>query len=92
MDNLIYALGDLVGATCGILSFAIVIRAVLSWFQPDPSNPILRILARITDPIINPISSMLPHMGGLDLSPIIAIFALQMIQGVVIGMLYSFLG
>lgn len=58
MGNLFVALADLVGAACGLLSFAIVIRAVVSWFQPNPYSTGMRLLTRVTDPILLPIQRL----------------------------------
>lgn len=63
-----------------IMLFAIVIRAVLSWFDPRGQNPVSRALIQFTEPIIAPIRSIMPRMGMLDLSPMIAIFIIIMLQ------------
>lgn len=54
----------------------IVISALLSWFAPDPSNPAIPLLWRLTHPILAPIRRLLPDMGGIDLSPMVAILAI----------------
>jgi len=63
-----------------IMLFAIIIRAVLSWFDPRGSNPVSRALIEFTEPIIAPIRSIMPRMGMIDLSPMIAIFIIIMLQ------------
>ncbi len=64
-----------------IIKWLIVARALASWFiPPHTRNPAVDLLRRVTDPIIAPISRVVPVMGGLDLSPLIAFFALTMIQ------------
>jgi len=65
----------------------VIIRAVMSWFQPNPSNPIVRLLIRITDPILLPIQRILPNFGGLDISPIVALIILQAIPALVFKLL-----
>jgi YggT family protein len=63
------------------LMWLIVIRALLSWFVPPTAdNPLLRLLRRITDPILLPFSQMMPGMGGMDLSPLLAILAIYLLQ------------
>ena len=58
-----------------------IIRALLSWVNPDPWNPIVQFLARVTDPVLRPIQQLIPMWRlGFDISPIIAILALQFIQ------------
>jgi YggT family protein len=58
----------------------IIIRAILSWVNPDPYNPIVRFLHQITEPVLNPIRRRLPFMGGVDISPIVVIFAIIFLQ------------
>lgn len=66
------------------LKWVIVIRAVMSWFvAPHSRNPVVDAIRRVTDPILRPISQMVPIAGGFDLSPIIAFFAIVLLQQVV---------
>ena len=60
-----------------LITFAIVIRALLSWFQLDPNNPLIQALAAITDPVIDPIRRVMPRLGMFDLSPFVAIILIQ---------------
>lgn len=57
----------------------IVIRALISWVNPDPWNPIVRFLVQITEPVLRPIRRRLPHTG-IDFSPIIVILAIMFLQ------------
>ncbi len=65
----------------------IIIRAVISWVNPDPWNPIVQILHRLTDPVLLTIRRRIPFAiaGGIDLSPIIAILILYFLQIAVVG-------
>jgi YggT family protein len=63
-----------------VMLFAIIIRAILSWFDPRGSNPVSRALIEFTEPIIAPIRSVMPRMGMIDLSPMIAVFIIIMLQ------------
>jgi YggT family protein len=69
--------------------WVIVIRAVLSWVNPDPYNPLVRILYRLTEPVLSPLRKLVPphKVGGLDLSPMLAILLLVFLRN---GILYSF--
>lgn len=62
------------------LTYAIIAQAVLSWFQPDPRNSFVRLLRKITDPILGPLDRMIPTFSGLNISPLVAIIILQFIQ------------
>jgi YggT family protein len=59
----------------------IIGRAVISWVNPDPYNPIVRFLNSVTEPVLYPIRRRLPiSLGGLDLSPILVILAIIFIK------------
>jgi len=58
----------------------IVIASLLSWFHPDPRNPLVRLLHGIVDPVLHPIRAILPPMGGFDFSPVVAILILSFLR------------
>ncbi len=66
-----------------IVMFAIIGRAILSWFVRDPSHPLMRLLIDVTEPILGPIRRRLPQTTGLDLSPLIAILVIQVLWRIV---------
>ena len=70
------------------LEFAILIRVLLSWVRVDPFNPLVRFLYQITEPILAPFRRMIPPQAGLDFSPIIAFFALEILRRVVLRLLF----
>lgn len=70
-----------------ILIFAIIGRALLSWFNVGPDHPIGRILYQLTEPILGPMRRVIPMIGMIDISPIVAIFLLGFIQGQVVNAL-----
>jgi len=63
-----------------LLMLLIFVTSLLSWFNPDPRNPVLRFLHGIVDPILHPIRSILPGNLGLDLSPMVALLVLWFLQ------------
>ena len=63
-----------------IITIAIFARAILSWFNMDPRSPLIQILDAVTEPIMVPIRRIMPRLGSIDLSPIVAIFLLQFIS------------
>jgi YggT family protein len=73
----------------GIYEWVIIIRALISWVSPDPYNPIVRLLYQVTEPVLAPLRRLAPprRLGGLDLSPLIAILLLEFVKN---GILYSF--
>ena len=62
------------------LFWAIILRIVLSWVSPDPRNPVTLVVAQLTEPVMAPARKLLPPMGGLDLSPILILLAIQLIR------------
>jgi YggT family protein len=71
-----------------ILVWMIMIRALLSFFPNiDPYHPVVRGLDGLVNPITRPFRALLPPMGGIDLSPILAIFALQVGAKILAGLL-----
>lgn len=63
-----------------LIIIAIIARALLSWFNMDPRSPLIQALNQITEPILDPIRRIMPRLGMIDLSPLIAIMLLQFIS------------
>jgi YggT family protein len=79
--NLILALAQLVNLVLQAYFWIIIARAVLSWVHPDPFNPVVRFLYRVTEPVLRPIRRRLPTMQmGLDLSPMVVLLAIYFLQ------------
>jgi YggT family protein len=91
MGDLIFAIARLLDLGISLYVIAVILRAVLSWFNPNPYNPGVRFLVRITDPILDRIRRLLPLGSGvgLDLSPIILIFALLFVKYYLVAGLYQ---
>ena len=69
---------ELVEKAAWIVTVLIIIRAVLTWIPSvDYGHPLIRWITRLTDPIMVPVRRLLPPVGGLDLSPLIAILLVQ---------------
>ncbi len=63
-----------------ILTVAIFARAIVSWLNLDPRSPIIQILDAITEPIMDPIRRIMPRIGMIDLSPLVAILLLTFLS------------
>ena len=70
---------DFLRLLCEVLTLAIFLRAILSWFSPSPTNILVSILYQVTEPILAPLRRIIPRVGMLDLSPLVAIVLLQLI-------------
>lgn len=78
ISNLLVAVAQILDVVLTALYWMIIIRALLSWVNPDPYNPIVQFLQMVTEPILYPIRRIMPLTlrFGIDLSAIIAILAL----------------
>jgi YggT family protein len=68
-----------------ILQIAIIGRALLSWFPLDPRSPLVTVLNEITEPILAPLRRVVPRIGMIDITPMVAIFVLYIIQQVALS-------
>ena len=71
--------------TLNLFVFAIIIRVVLSWISPGGYNPAVAIIHTLTDRILLPFRYIIPPLGGLDLSPLVAIILLTALRIVMYG-------
>jgi YggT family protein len=79
--NVLLALANLLHLVLQAYFWIIIARAVLSWVNPDPFNPIVRFLYRVTEPVLRPIRHRLPTLSiGIDLSPMIVILAIYFLD------------
>lgn len=76
-----FLLFDVLSPILGIYFWIVIISALLSWFSPDPYNPIVRAIYGMTEPVFDWIREHLPVLlGGIDFSPIIVIVVIEFIQ------------
>ncbi|HBB15719.1 MAG: hypothetical protein A3J94_07125 [Syntrophus sp. RIFOXYC2_FULL_54_9] len=81
LGNFIAAVARIIDAALTIYMWIIIIRAVLSWVNPDPYNPIVRLLYRVTEPVMALVRRWIPLRGmGIDFSPIIILLAIVFLQ------------
>jgi YggT family protein len=80
LAQFIYILGT-------VLSFAILIRALMSWFMPADGSGLSRVLLDVTEPVLAPIRRVLPPVGGIDFSPLLGIVLVTVISQLLSGWL-----
>ncbi|MDR2549736.1 MAG: YggT family protein [Desulfobulbus sp.] len=80
LGNFLMALAKLINFVLGAYIWVVIARAVITWVNADPYNPIVRFLCQVTDPLLVKIRRVLPIMGGLDLSPMILILVIVFLQ------------
>ena len=79
--------------TLSIYSLVLLVRVLLSWFPNlDWSNPVLSTVSSITDPYLNAFRGLIPPLGGLDLSAVIAFITLSLVQGLLGNLSGSLMG
>jgi YggT family protein len=92
MSVLVFLL-QVLAQTLGIYLLVLLVRVLLSWFPNlDWSNPVLSGVSAITDPYLNVFRGLIPPVGGLDLSAIVAFFALQLTQSLLNGASATLMG
>lgn len=77
---LFLTVGELLKLLINIYLWGVVIQAVLSWINPDPRHPIIRLLAQLTAPVLRPARRLIPPISGVDLSPILVVVTLIFIS------------
>ena len=92
-NNLFSAIGTVLQLALTFYMWVIIARAILSWVNPDPYNPIVRFIHNITEPVLRPVRSKIPSsFGGVDLSPLIVILAIIFLQKFLVGTLFGMAG
>lgn len=85
--NFINALAYVLDFVLTVYMYILIARAILSWVNPDPYNPIVNFLYRATEPVLYRVRRVLPDMGGLDLSPLLVLLAIFFLQKFVVSSL-----
>ena len=78
-SNLLIATAKILDIVLTVMYWTILVRALISWVNPDPFNPIVQFLRNVTEPILAPIRRMMP-ISTIDLSPIIAFLLIIFLQ------------
>lgn len=77
---LILAIADSIAQAVNIFFYAIILLVLISWINPLGGNPFTGILTRLTAPLIEPVRRIVPPLGGMDLTPLLVLIALQLIN------------
>lgn len=84
LGALFWAIPALVSLLFSIFLFAILIRVILSWVNPDPYNPGMQLLNRVTDPLLRPAQRRVPLIAGIDLSPMLVMLVLVLAEMLIV--------
>jgi YggT family protein len=91
LANFITAAAHILNILLTIIYWLVIIRAVISWVNPDPDNTLVQLLYKTTEPILEPIRRRMPinFRFGLDISPVIVILVIIFLQSFLIRSLYD---
>jgi YggT family protein len=86
--GIINGLGGIVHSLLTVYIWIVIIGALLTWVRPDPYNPIVQIIYRLTEPAYRLVRRMMPTVfNGLDLAPLIIIILLQVIDVILVNLI-----
>jgi YggT family protein len=89
IENFFTALAYVIYYVLEVYMYVVIARALISWVNPDPWNPIVQFLDRVTEPALAPIRRMIGgRLGGVDVSPIVLILALIFLQKFIVPSLF----
>ena len=91
LANFIFAAANILDVLLTVLYWLIIVRALLSWVNPDPNNPIVQFLYKTTEPILEPVRRRLPpdFRFGIDISPIIVFLIIIFLRSFVVRSLFD---
>ena len=88
LSNFLIAIAKVLDIVLTIFMWIVIARAVLSWVSPDPYNPIVRFIHKVTEPVLFQIRKRIPvSFGGIDFSPILVFLAIIFLQQFVVNSL-----
>jgi YggT family protein len=82
-------IGFLLHGLLSLYNLAIFVRIIFSWFGVSYSHRWMRFLVNITEPLLGPLRRLIPLVGGFDISPIIALVIIQILQRAIVGTLIN---
>ena len=80
IGNFLIAIAQVINIALTLYLWTVIIRALISWVNPDPYNPIVTFLYRVTEPALRPIQKFIPMAGGIDFSPVVLILVIYFVQ------------
>ena len=91
LSNFISAIANILDVLLSIIYWLVLIRALISWVNPDPGNAIVQFLYKTTDPILEPIRRRMPlnFRFGIDISPIIVVLLIMFLKSFLIKSLFD---
>jgi YggT family protein len=87
LANLLFAIAGALSLVLTLYLYIVIARAILTWVNPDPRNPIVRFLYSATEPLLYRVRRVVPAMGGIDFSPLVVIVGIYFLQNFLVASL-----
>jgi YggT family protein len=90
LSNFMHSVATIVDIVLNLYMWILIARAILSWVNPDPYNPIVKFLYNITEPLMYRVRRILPlQFGGIDLTPMVIIIAIIFLRSFIVPTLHQ---
>jgi YggT family protein len=86
--NFLNAVAYVIEILLNIYMWIVIARALISWVNPDPYNPIVNFLYRATEPVLSRVRRIIPDLGGIDLSPLIVLLIIYFLKEFLVKSVY----
>jgi len=87
-SNFLHAVAYVIEILLNIYMWIIIARALISWVNPDPYNPVVNFLYRATEPVLSRVRRIIPNLGGIDLSPLIVLLIIYFLKEFLVKSVY----
>lgn len=86
---LMLSVAELFSLFLNVLLFSIFIQVIISWVNPGVYNPAVSLIYSLTEPVLRPCRRLVPPISGMDLSPLVALIAIQLVKMLLLPLLYA---
>lgn len=92
LGNILFGVAKVLDTLLSLYFWVVIVAVLLTWVRPDPYNPIVRTLYALTEPVFYRVRRLLPFtfISGLDLSPVVVLILIQLVQIVIVRSLYQY--
>jgi len=87
-SNFLHAVAYVIEILLNIYMWIVIARALISWVNPDPYNPVVNFLYRATEPVLSRVRRIIPDLGGIDLSPLIVLLIIYFLKEFLVRSIY----
>jgi len=87
-SNFLHAVAYVIEILLNIYMWIVIARALISWVNPDPHNPVVNFLYRATEPVLSRVRRIIPDLGGIDLSPLIVLLIIYFLKEFLVKSVY----